>query len=130
MSAGAALSDALLLVQDVAGTARVRAVVASWSATAGAGAATAGVLERVAAAFEADDAVAQELAAAAAGPQATVAVLTALPLLGIGLGQAMGLPSLHVLLHSGVGAALMVGAAALDAVGLLWVRRILRAGTP
>jgi tight adherence protein B len=128
MSAGMPLGAALEVLSDGAASTRIRAIVGAWTATAGAGAGAAGVLDRLGSAFEADDESAHELEAVAAGPQATVVVLTALPLLGVVLGRALGLDSLHVLLHSGVGAVLLVAAVLLDLAGLLWVRRILRAG--
>ena len=126
IAAGGSTADVLQALAADAASIRVRAVVGAWSATAKAGAGAAGVLERLGHAFEADDDSARELEAIAAGPQATVVVLTALPLLGVVLGRAMGLDSLHVLLHSGVGAALLAAAVLLDVVGLVWVRRLLR----
>lgn len=59
-----------------------------------------------------------------AGPRATAAVLAALPLLGIGLGEAIGAAPLDLLLHGTLGGALLVVGTALVCAGLLWTARI------
>lgn len=63
--------------------------------------------------------------AALAGAKATALVLALLPLLGIGLGQAMGAEPLAVLLGGGLGGILLVTGVALVCGGLLWSRRII-----
>jgi tight adherence protein B len=65
-----------------------------------------------------------------AGPRATAAVLTALPGLGLGLGQLLGADPLGVLRGSLLGQALLVLGAGLAAVGLAWSERIVRAAVP
>ncbi len=62
--------------------------------------------------------------AALAGAKATALVLAFLPLLGIGLGQAMGAAPLTVLLGGGLGGILLVTGVALVCGGLLWSRHI------
>lgn len=62
-----------------------------------------------------------------AGPRATAAVLTALPLFGIGLGQLMGSDPLGVLRDGLLGQGLLVVGCGLTAAGVLWSERILRA---
>lgn len=62
--------------------------------------------------------------AALAGAKATALVLALLPLLGIGLGQAMGASPFAVLLGGGLGGILLVTGVALVCGGLLWSRRI------
>ncbi len=62
--------------------------------------------------------------AALAGARATATVLALLPLLGIGLGQAMGAGPLAILFGGGLGGVLLVIGAALVATGLWWTERI------
>lgn len=59
-----------------------------------------------------------------AGPRATAAVLTGLPVAGIGLGQLIGAKPLAVLCSGGVGGALLVVGVVLACIGLLWSDRI------
>ncbi|MUM19613.1 hypothetical protein FZI91_21250 [Mycobacterium sp. CBMA271] len=59
-----------------------------------------------------------------AGPRATAAVLTGLPVAGIGLGQMIGAEPLTVLCSGGAGGALLVVGVVLACVGLLWSDRI------
>ncbi|MDN5918233.1 MAG: type II secretion system protein [Pseudonocardia sp.] len=118
-------------------------------ATAGrAGTVAASDLERVAAAWELADRHGAPLAdllsgtgddirwrlahgsrvrAQLAGPRATAAVLTMLPLFGIGLGQLMGTDPLGVLREGLLGQGLLVAGCGLTAAGVLWSERILRA---
>jgi tight adherence protein B len=62
--------------------------------------------------------------AALAGAKATAMVLALLPVLGIGLGQAIGASPLSVLLGGGLGGVLLVVGTALVCAGLFWSRRI------
>ncbi|WP_244945770.1 type II secretion system F family protein [Gordonia zhaorongruii] len=55
-----------------------------------------------------------------AGPRATAMVLALLPLLGIGLGQAMGAHPITVLLSPGVGGVLLVLGTGLAVAGVWW----------
>jgi tight adherence protein B len=65
--------------------------------------------------------------AALAGPRATASVLAGLPLLGIGLGEAMGAQPLSVLFGAGIGAVLLPLGAGLGCAGLLWTDSITKA---
>lgn len=122
---GADLAGELALLAGRWDRTRLRAVCSAWSATAASGAGVADVLDRLGESFETDDRIADEMAAAAAGPRATIAVLAVLPALGIALGTGIGLAPMRVLLHTRAGALLIAGAAVLDGCGLLWVRRIM-----
>ncbi|RZT83604.1 tight adherence protein B [Pseudonocardia sediminis] len=62
-----------------------------------------------------------------AGPRATAAVLTTLPLFGVGLGQLMGTDPLGVLRDGLLGQGLLVVGCGLTAAGVLWSERILHA---
>jgi tight adherence protein B len=55
-----------------------------------------------------------------AGTRATAAVLTALPILGIGLGQLMGADPLHLLFTTMLGHWLLFLGSLLTCCGLLW----------
>lgn len=59
-----------------------------------------------------------------AGPRATAAVLALLPILGIGLGQALGADPIRILAGGGMGGILLVVGTALGATGLWWSLRI------
>lgn len=65
-----------------------------------------------------------------AGPRATASVLTALPLLGLGLGQLVGADPLQVLRGGVLGQLLLVTGVALAAAGTAWSEHILRSAVP
>ncbi len=65
-----------------------------------------------------------------AGPRSTAAVLTALPLLGIGLGQLVGADPLGVLRSGLLGQGLLVVGVAFGVAGVLWSDHILRSAVP
>jgi tight adherence protein B len=70
------------------------------------------------------------VAAQLAGPRATAAVLTVLPVLGIGLGQLVGADPVAVLRGGVVGQVLLVVGVALLAAGSAWTEKILRSAVP
>jgi tight adherence protein B len=65
-----------------------------------------------------------------AGPRATAAVLTALPVLGIGLGQMIGADPIDVLRGGVLGQVLLVVGVALVTAGHAWSEHILRTAVP
>lgn len=65
-----------------------------------------------------------------AGPRATAVVLTALPALGLLLGQLLGADPLGVLRSSLLGQVLLVVGVGLTAAGFAWSDRILRSAVP
>ena len=65
-----------------------------------------------------------------AGPRATAHVLTALPLLGLGLGQLVGADPIAVLRGGVLGQMLLVIGVTLVAAGSAWSERILRSAVP
>lgn len=65
-----------------------------------------------------------------AGPRATATVLTALPLLGLALGQLVGADPFAVLRDGLLGQALLVVGVGLSAVGIAWSEQILRSAVP
>jgi tight adherence protein B len=88
------------------------------------GAPLADLLDRVEADARTMDRAIAAAAAQAAGARATAFMLTGLPVGGIGLGYALGVDPLHVLLRTPIGAACAVGALALQVAGLAWADRL------
>lgn len=88
------------------------------------GAPLADLLERIEADARAADRGLGAAAAQAAGARATAWLLAALPLGGIGLGYAIGVDPVAVLLHTPVGGGSAVAAVALQIGGLLWAERL------
>lgn len=106
---------------------RSAAVAAVWTVSERTGAPAAAVLDRVEQDLRATDRAHREVTAQLAGARSTAALLAVLPLLGIGLGAAMGARPLHVLFGSGGGQVALLVGAGLDALGLLWTARIVAA---
>jgi tight adherence protein B len=102
----------------------LRLLAACWRVVIAAGAMTAPAIDRVADALGDELELDLELASALAGPRASWRLLAALPVAGVLLGVALGADPLGFLLGSPVGFACLGGGAVLDAVGLVWVRRI------
>ena len=75
-------------------------------------------------------AYAGRVGAALAGPRATAAVLTALPALGILLGELVGAGPLQVLRSGVLGQVLVVSGVGLAAAGAAWARAVLRSAVP
>ena len=65
-----------------------------------------------------------------AGPRSTAAVLTALPLVGVGLGQLMGTDPTGVLRDGLLGQGLLLCGCGLTAAGTAWSAQILRSAVP
>lgn len=84
------------------------------------GAPVAAVLARLATRLESEDDGAAMRETALAGPRATVRLLTWLPFVGLGLGMAMGVDPLGVLLGSPLGWACLVSGLALVVAGRAW----------
>jgi len=93
---------------------------AVWRLAERTGAPAAELVERIEADARAADRAHASVAAQAAGAQATALLLAALPLGGIALGYGIGVDPLQILLHTTLGGGCALGAAFLQAVGLLW----------
>jgi tight adherence protein B len=105
------------------------ALEAVWAVSARSGAPVATVLDRMEQDLRARVRQRREVAAQLAGARATAALLAFLPVLGIGLGAAMGARPLEVLLAAPAGQLALVIGVGLDAAGVLWTSRIVgRAG--
>ncbi|WP_254552432.1 type II secretion system F family protein [Kitasatospora sp. MMS16-BH015] len=103
------------------------ALAACWQITAESGVGLATGLDQVADALRAERSLAEEIAGELAAPRATVAVLAALPLVGLLLGAALGARPVRVLLHTPAGLLCLAAGVALEVIGLAWTNRIIRA---
>jgi tight adherence protein B len=107
--------------------ARHRAVLAVWAVSERSGAPAAAVLDRVEQDLRAREAQHREIAAQLAGARSTAGLLAVLPVLGIGLGAAMGARPLTLLLGEPRGQLALVVGVVLEALGVLWTARIVAA---
>ncbi|MEU9127850.1 type II secretion system F family protein [Kitasatospora sp. NPDC048540] len=123
---GADVPAALRLVAELPGGSGAAAVAACWQVATESGTGLAAGLEHVADALRAERALAEEIAGELAGPRATVAMLAALPLVGMLLGFALGVQPVRILLHTPAGLACLLGGVLLEAAGLYWTARIIR----
>lgn len=123
LRAGQQPTEALAAL-DGGPAARQRAVRAVWAVSERSGAPAAAVLDRVEQDLRARQAQHREIAAQLAGARSTAGLLAILPLLGIGLGAAMGARPLAVLLGQPRGQLTLVVGVALEALGVLWTARI------
>ena len=73
---------------------------------------------------------AADVEARLAGPRATAAVLSGLPLLGLALGQAVGAAPLRVLGETPAGQGLLVVGTGLACAGVLWSARLVSRAAP
>ncbi|MET9955175.1 type II secretion system F family protein [Streptomyces sp. NPDC006339] len=103
-------------------------LAACWQVAVDGGAGLAAGLDRLEAAVRAHRDQRERLRAQLAGAWATVAVLAVLPLAGLGLGAALGARPLWVLLHTPAGLGCLAVGGVLEALGLWWAARIVRAG--
>ncbi|MFG2720728.1 type II secretion system F family protein [Streptomyces sp. NPDC048416] len=103
-------------------------VAACWQVAVAGGAGLASGLERLENALRAEREQQDALRAELAGPRTTVLLLALLPALGLVLGTAMGASPLRVLLHSAAGFGCLLVAGVLEAAGVWWAARIVRAG--
>jgi tight adherence protein B len=104
----------------------LRTLGLAWRVGADTGIALAGVLARVEADLAAADEQHRAVSVALAGPRASAVVLATLPLLGLGLGAAMGARPWAFLFGSGAGQIVCCAGVLLDVGGVLWLRTILR----
>lgn len=100
------------------------AVRAVWAVSERSGAPAAAVLDRVEQDLRTRAAQHREIAAQLAGARCTAGLLSILPVLGIGLGAAMGAHPLPVLLGDARGQLALVAGVVLEALGVLWTARI------
>ncbi|MEU0355360.1 type II secretion system F family protein [Streptomyces cyaneofuscatus] len=103
-------------------------MAACWQVAVDGGAGLVAGLDRLETALRADRRRREELRAQLAGAWSTVVVLALLPVAGLGLGAALGADPLRVLLHTPGGLFCLAVGGFLEAAGLFWACRIVRAG--
>ncbi|MFI2351052.1 type II secretion system F family protein [Streptomyces sp. NPDC019443] len=103
-------------------------VAACWRVAVDSGAGLAAGLDRLEAALRAERDQRADLRTQLAGASSTIALLAALPLVGLGMGWALGADPLRVLLHTPAGLVCLVVGGLLEAAGLCWAARIVRRG--
>jgi tight adherence protein B len=101
-------------------------LAACWRVAVDQGAGLAAGLDRLEGALRAERDQRAELRAQLAGARSTAWMLAALPVLGLGLGTALGADPLHVLLHTGSGLGCLLVGGLLEGVGMWWATRIVR----
>lgn len=107
-------------------TAVLGQLAAAWQVAHESGAGLAPVLDTLAEALRAADRRNRETAAALAGPRTTAWLLAALPAIGVLLAAGLGARPGDVLLHTPLGLGALLAGGALDVVGVLWTRRLVR----
>ncbi|WP_037864295.1 type II secretion system F family protein [Streptomyces sp. NRRL S-237] len=103
-------------------------MAACWRVSVDGGAGLAAGLERLEGALRAERDRQESLRAQLAGARSTVLVLALLPLVGLLIGTGLGADPLRVLLHTPMGWGCLLAGGVLEALGLLWCRRIVEAG--
>ncbi|MCZ7458858.1 type II secretion system F family protein [Streptomyces sp. WMMC940] len=103
-------------------------LAACWLVAVDSGAGLAAGIDRLEAALRAEQEQRESLRAQLAGAWSTVVVLALLPGIGLALGWALGADPVRVLLHSPAGLGCLLVGGLLEAVGLYWATRIVRAG--
>ncbi len=121
---GADVPHAFRTLALLPGAAALTELAAAWQVSVRSGAGLAGVLERMSETMRDQDDIAREVAAAVAPARATAQLLGVLPVVGLGLGTALGGDPLQILLGTPVGTVLLVLGASLSLVGLLWVEHL------
>jgi tight adherence protein B len=126
VEAGASAASELGSLAVMPGCSGLLGVAAAWQVTEAAGGPVADVLDRLGEVLDADAQSRAALAAALAAPRATVALLAALPVLGVALGESLGAHPLDLLMHQPIGWALVCAAAVLDCIGIGWMQLLVR----
>lgn len=105
----------------------LRALSALWQVSEESGASLATAVERLAKTQLASEEIRGTLQAELAGPKATAKVLAGLPALGLLLGASLGGDPIGWLTGSIWGIAILIVGVGLEALGILWVSRMMRA---
>ncbi|UQX01743.1 type II secretion system F family protein [Streptomyces sp. RerS4] len=125
---GGEVAEALRQAAREPGAEGLAAMAACWRVSVDGGAGLAAGLDRLEAALRAERDQQESLRAQLAGARSTTLVLALLPLVGLLIGTGLGADPLRVLLHTPVGWGCLLAGAVLEALGLLWCRRIVRTG--
>ncbi|MEV7519453.1 type II secretion system F family protein [Streptomyces sp. NPDC091371] len=125
---GGDVPGALRLAAREPGAEGLAGMAACWRVSVDGGAGLAAGLDRLEGALRAERDRQESLRAQLAGARSTAVVLALLPLVGLLIGTGLGADPLRVLLHTPVGWGCLLAGGVLEALGLLWCRRIVRAG--
>lgn len=125
---GGDVPGALRLAAREPGAEGLAGMAACWRVSVDGGAGLAAGLDRLEGALRAERDREESLRAQLAGARSTTVVLALLPLVGLLIGTGLGADPLRVLLHTPVGWGCLAAGALLEALGLLWCRRIVRTG--
>ncbi|WP_327736627.1 type II secretion system F family protein [Streptomyces nojiriensis] len=125
---GGDVPGALRQVAREPGAEGLAGMAACWRVSVDGGAGLAAGLDRLEGALRAERDRQESLRAQLAGARSTVLVLALLPLVGLLIGTGLGADPLRVLLHTPMGWGCLLAGGLLEALGLLWCRRIVRAG--
>ncbi|MFJ9701850.1 type II secretion system F family protein [Streptomyces fradiae] len=125
---GGDVPEALRGAAAVEGAEGLAGLGACWQVAVDGGAGLAAGLDRLEAALRERREERERLRAQLSGAWATVVLLALLPVAGLAMGAALGADPLRVLLHTPAGLACLVVGGALEAAGLWWAGRIVRAG--
>ncbi|GAA4907575.1 type II secretion system F family protein [Streptomyces coeruleoprunus] len=124
---GGDVPEALRRAGRAEGAEGLAGVAACWHVAMDSGVGLAEGLQRLEAALRARRDQRERLRAQLSGAWATVVLLALLPVVGLAMGWAMGAEPLRVLLHTPAGLACLTVGGALEALGLWWAARIVRA---
>ncbi|MCW2570421.1 MAG: hypothetical protein JWO88_479 [Frankiales bacterium] len=108
----------------------LRALGVCWQVCSEAGSGLAAAIQRLEEGLRAAEAQRRATAAELAGPRATAQLLAVLPLLGVGLASALGAHPVRLLFHTALGLACLAAALILDALGVVWTRRLVATALP
>jgi tight adherence protein B len=108
------------------GCSGLRLLAACWEVAGSSGAGLAASVRRLAEAERSSRLARADLMGEVAAVRASARLLAGLPLLGLGLGMAMGASPVAWLLGSTVGRVTLIAGLVLQALGLLWLDRIVR----
>ncbi|MEU8776261.1 type II secretion system F family protein [Streptomyces sp. NPDC048606] len=125
---GGEVAEALRQASREPGAEGLAAMAACWRVSVDGGAGLAAGLDRLEGALRAERDRRDSLRAQLAGARSTTVVLALLPLVGLLIGTGLGADPLRVLLHTPVGWGCLLAGGVLEALGLLWCRRIVRTG--
>ncbi|MEU7551057.1 type II secretion system F family protein [Streptomyces sp. NPDC044571] len=125
---GGDVPEALRMASAEPGAEGLAGMAACWRISVDGGAGLAAGLDRLEGALRAERDRRESLRAQLAGARSTTVVLALLPLVGLLIGTGLGADPLRVLLHSPVGWGCLLAGGVLEALGLLWCRRIVRVG--
>jgi tight adherence protein B len=115
---------ALDLAAATPGASGLRALGAGWRVAQQSGAALAAVAERIADALRGEEQVRRQVVAGLAGTRATGRLLAGLPVLGLGLGYAVGAHPLDFLTGTLIGWLCLSAGLILAGAGMAWIERL------